>query len=483
MIPEYRDTPLISPIPRPTIETCPPLTDSQLQIIQQHHQYSLPNRMNFQRQREPIPPIKSEPQQQNPQIPSNSSLFSLASAADIERQNNSDFLYCQIPFYEARELEGLKMVVGKSMGCSRESINYPQFLMNNLLLHVESQILTKKTGNSIFINRAAVKLACLDATNRLTGKKFSSKRPYRFADICGGPGGFSEYILWRKHVYGWGITLVGDKDFVPESFYPDSGVDDCYEIIYGADGSGDICKEENIREFGRIILDKTMGAGVDLVVADGGINFRGLEQDQEIRMRKLILCQVITMFLALQQNGEFVLKLFDIFTQFTAGIVWILYRHFKCIRIQKPEPNSYFISRLHKKKRYIICRGLHQSRPTITNYLFDINRKFNDLLRRRSRGEQEEQDIIQIVDFEEMKKDEPFIRYLRNSNEKIALEQRKALDKLLQYVQKPELKPENQEEIRRLRFNQWWLPIEERQRHSSGDRGDQYTNDYYHRNY
>ncbi|CAG8681257.1 7157_t:CDS:1, partial [Ambispora gerdemannii] len=49
MIPEYRDTPLISPIPRPTIETCPPLTESQLQIIQQHHHYSLSNRMNFQR--------------------------------------------------------------------------------------------------------------------------------------------------------------------------------------------------------------------------------------------------------------------------------------------------------------------------------------------------------------------------------------------------------------------------------------------------
>jgi hypothetical protein len=30
-----------------------------------------------------------------------------------------------------------------------------------------------------------------------------------FADICGGPGGFTEYIYWRKKnkAKGWGITL------------------------------------------------------------------------------------------------------------------------------------------------------------------------------------------------------------------------------------------------------------------------------------
>lgn len=33
-----------------------------------------------------------------------------------------------------------------------------------------------------------------------------------FADICAGPGGFSEYVLWRKkwHAKGFGITLRGE---------------------------------------------------------------------------------------------------------------------------------------------------------------------------------------------------------------------------------------------------------------------------------
>ena len=32
-----------------------------------------------------------------------------------------------------------------------------------------------------------------------------------FADLCAGPGGFSEYVLWRKkwHAKGFGFTLKG----------------------------------------------------------------------------------------------------------------------------------------------------------------------------------------------------------------------------------------------------------------------------------
>ena len=32
-----------------------------------------------------------------------------------------------------------------------------------------------------------------------------------FSDICGGPGGFSEYAFWKKkwHAKGFGFTLKG----------------------------------------------------------------------------------------------------------------------------------------------------------------------------------------------------------------------------------------------------------------------------------
>ena len=46
-----------------------------------------------------------------------------------------------------------------------------------------------------------------------------------FADVCAGPGGFSEYVLWRKkwRAKGYGFTLKDTKhDFKLEDFYAGS---------------------------------------------------------------------------------------------------------------------------------------------------------------------------------------------------------------------------------------------------------------------
>lgn len=64
-------------------------------------------------------------------------------------------------------------------------------------------------GSVIFLNRAAVKMANLDAVfdfmftkpKKMTGESAVDKKEILyFADVCAGPGGFSEYILYRK---GW----------------------------------------------------------------------------------------------------------------------------------------------------------------------------------------------------------------------------------------------------------------------------------------
>ena len=59
-----------------------------------------------------------------------------------------------------------------------------------------------------FLNRAAMKMAEMDAvfdfifTNPRDkeGRELTSNDLLYFADVCAGPGGFSEYVLWRK---GW----------------------------------------------------------------------------------------------------------------------------------------------------------------------------------------------------------------------------------------------------------------------------------------
>lgn len=54
-----------------------------------------------------------------------------------------------------------------------------------------------------------------------------------FADICAGPGGFSEYVLWRKkgESKGFGLTLKGSNDFKLEDFF--AGPPEMFEPHYG----------------------------------------------------------------------------------------------------------------------------------------------------------------------------------------------------------------------------------------------------------
>lgn len=64
-------------------------------------------------------------------------------------------------------------------------------------------------GSVIFLNRAAVKMANMDAVfdfmftkpTKPNGESAVDKKEILyFADVCAGPGGFSEYVLYKK---GW----------------------------------------------------------------------------------------------------------------------------------------------------------------------------------------------------------------------------------------------------------------------------------------
>lgn len=59
-----------------------------------------------------------------------------------------------------------------------------------------------------------------------------------FGDVCAGPGGFSEYILWKRrwHAKGFGMTLKGPCDFKLEDFF--AAPSELFEPYYGLHGIG-----------------------------------------------------------------------------------------------------------------------------------------------------------------------------------------------------------------------------------------------------
>lgn len=52
----------------------------------------------------------------------------------------------------------------------------------------------------------------------------------------------------------------------------------------------------------------------------------GSWNEQEKHLRQVILCEVLTAVLAVRQGGWFMCKLFDLFTEFTVDLIYILYR-------------------------------------------------------------------------------------------------------------------------------------------------------------
>jgi cap1 methyltransferase len=87
------------------------------------------------------------------------------------------------------------------------------------------------------------------------------------------------------------------------------------------------------------------------MMADGGFGVEGQENIQEILSKQLYLCQFLVAMGIVRTGGHFVCKTFDLFTPFSAGLIYLMYRAFERVAIHKPNT-----SRPANSERYIICK-------------------------------------------------------------------------------------------------------------------------------
>lgn len=216
-------------------------------------------------------------------------------------------------------------------------------------------------GNSVFINRAAVKLANIDAVFGVSGyqqdaiENKSAQRKF-YADIAAGPGGFSEYLLWRNpDAFVFGITLK-HKEGSPLNWRRDEFHMDIdlrrFQTTDGADGTGNLYNQKNIDEFVEFILSPTgtgEGVGVNLAVADGGLEVEDHTM-KEIQSMQLLICQVMTALRVIKVGGNFVCKYYSGVEKTTSDLFYILSLMFRSICLFNP-----ITSRPGNNEHYIIC--------------------------------------------------------------------------------------------------------------------------------
>ncbi|KAH8295590.1 hypothetical protein KR018_006708, partial [Drosophila ironensis] len=338
--------------------------------------------------------------------------------------------------------------------------------------------------SSIFLNRAAVKMANIDSmcdfmfTNPLdlAGHSLVDEGELLyFTDMCAGPGGFSEYVLHRKswEAKGFGFTLRGANDFKLDKFFAASP--EPFDPFYGVKEDGNIFDEANQDSLNAYIRRHTP-RGVHFAMADGGFSVEGQENIQEILSKQLYLCQCLTALKILREMGSFVCKLFDLFTPFSVGLVYLMYKCFRKVAIIKP--NS---SRPANSERYLVCK---YKRPdaeisSIVAYLNTVNVLLNEKYSANGNGNgngegegegegdsdngSDDSDILELFDAQELAKDEDFVRYIVDSNNAIGHKQIVGLRKIAAFAQNPELKETRQSEVRQECLKLWSLPDKLRQ--------------------
>lgn len=92
-----------------------------------------------------------------------------------------------------------------------------------------------------------------------------------------------------------------------------------------------------------------MPLGLSKNVCFQGFSVEGQENIQEILSKRLYLCQTLCAMNILRSGGSFVCKLFDVFTPFSVGLLYLLYRSFDEVCLHKPHT-----SRPANSERYVL---------------------------------------------------------------------------------------------------------------------------------
>ena len=176
------------------------------------------------------------------------------------------------------------------------------------------------------------------------------------AHVCEGPGGFIQALadLCEKEKVKLNIalamTLRPTESQIPgwRRAVPFLQKHKEVKIVYGADSTGDIYKEENQASF----VASLEGHKAQIFTADGGFDFQLNYTEQEQTSFRLIVSSFSAGFRVLEIGGAIIIKIFDIFGQPTLQLLWFLSLHFKSWTIHKPA-----MSRPCNSERYFIGKG------------------------------------------------------------------------------------------------------------------------------
>lgn len=212
-----------------------------------------------------------------------------------------------------------------------------------------------KLGSSIFSSRSALHLAAVDYALHVTGKWSSFEMyddiAYGVVDLCAAPGSWTEYVYYRHpRATGVGISLISDNPEVPkwsEKLAVTPGT-----FTKWTKGQGDLYTQ----------WDKFEAPLSDLVMFDAGFpesKDKPAEEQvetQEYRYSRLWTAAVCVSLRTSKPGANAVFKVFDLFSEYSAQLLYLMSWCWKEIVLYKPPT-----SRPLNAEVCIVCRGFKGS--------------------------------------------------------------------------------------------------------------------------
>lgn len=222
------------------------------------------------------------------------------------------------------------------------------------------------------VSRAFFKMWEMAVDNEIATLSSSMRIGY----VAEGPGGFIQALVEFRRRLGvdvsrdrhTSITLCSAKRHMPcYKFGRDWASSNNVELFEGGDGTGDIYNIENVDAFAKKCRN------YDLITADGGFDFSGNFNLQEMRVLRMLVAEILCGLVCLRDGGTFVLKMFDAFSKATSCLVQVLVSTFSEVKCVKP-----LSSRPANSERYYVCKGFLKEEAK--NYTASLRRMLESKL-------------------------------------------------------------------------------------------------------
>ena len=180
--------------------------------------------------------------------------------------------------------------------------------------------------------------------------------PIKSFHLAEGPGGFIEALITQREynnknnendIY-YGMTLIDEDENVPSWKKSKHFLSKHQNIhlVYGADNTGNLLNVDNLW-----YCYNNYKNSIDFMTADGGFDFSVNFNQQERLSTNLIFAQIVYAIAMQKKGGCFIIKIFDIFTQVTIDLLYLLSSVYEKCYIIKP-----YTSRYANAEKYVVCK-------------------------------------------------------------------------------------------------------------------------------